>query len=57
MPPLPVAPAIGHVGIRPEIIPARRERRPIGQRSGLVQQGAHLHRLDEPVAIGTYRIN
>jgi len=49
---LTVAAAVGHVGVRAQIVPARGECRPAGQAAGLLQQRAHAGRLDEGVAVG-----
>ena len=51
MAPLPVTTAIRHVCIRPQIVPARRERRPVGQWARLLQQGTHVGRVDEAEAV------
>jgi hypothetical protein len=49
---LPVSAAVRHVGVRPEVVPTSRERRPIGQSAGLLQQRAHVRRVHEGVAVG-----
>src|SRR5262245_37490111 len=49
----PVATAIGHVGVDAEIVPARREGRPLAD-GGRRQQRAHVFRLDAGEAAATH---
>jgi hypothetical protein len=50
--PLPVAPAIRHVGVEAKVVPARRERRPVCHRA---EQGAHLCPVCEGKPLGCDR--
>ena len=54
MPPLPVTPAIGHVGVYAQIVPAARKRVPFGE-AGVVQHGRHVRCRRKHIAVAMQR--